>query len=132
MLEACRGWISEQDHFYVATLWALNNEPQQIYQIISGDPARGTLALEGDFRLKGTPVRVYQQSADAQSSLLSQDASTQGDSAISRTRFTLSLDVSPPEAGNMPPSLTSDDITIVLEDTFLAATENGLLIDRHN
>ncbi|KZT09087.1 uncharacterized protein LAESUDRAFT_712239 [Laetiporus sulphureus 93-53] len=125
-------WISKEDQFYVATLSALSNEPQQICRITSGDPSRGTLALEGDFApSKGAPVRVYQQLANTHSSLLSQDASTQGESAISRTRFTLSLAVSPPEAANMSPSVTSDDTTIVLEDTFLAATENGLLIDRY-
>ncbi|KAH9829639.1 uncharacterized protein C8Q71DRAFT_717897 [Rhodofomes roseus] len=98
---------------------------RQVYHITSGDPSRGSLALESESAPQGATVQIYRSPAHANPNTLSRyKLSSNENGRLRRMAFA----VAPAELVH---SDAGDDAeTMVLEDTFLTASENGFLISR--
>ncbi|KAH9933271.1 hypothetical protein B0H21DRAFT_84025 [Amylocystis lapponica] len=123
---------TKDDHFYVGVLHGRDGSPKlrQVYHIISGDPSRGTLALESDAAPpEGSLVQLYRLPANTPIDNLTRYMPGCPASTPKPASRTLALTVAPAE---FPPSATTneDGGAIVLDGTFLAASENGFVVDR--
>lgn len=139
----------KDDEFFLGVLDNSENTTEherpkirQVYHITSGDPSRGSLALESEAAPSpGTTVQVgrsisctectltapqiYRSPANANPNTLSRyKLSSSENTKLRRMAFT----VAPPDL--VSNAYTDNAETVVLEDTFLAASENGFLIDR--
>ncbi|KZT64251.1 hypothetical protein DAEQUDRAFT_815115 [Daedalea quercina L-15889] len=100
----------------------------QVYHINSGDPSRGSLALESESApSQGTKVQIYRSLAHAKPDMLSRyKHSSSGEGKLRRMVFA----VAPSDL--MPNESEEHAETLVLEDTFLTASENGFIMDRYD
>lgn len=118
--------ITKDDHFYMAVLRGTPERHQlrQLYHITSGDPSRGTLAVESEAAPpRNTLVQIFRlpahTSPDSLSAYLS-PSTHQLRMAVTVARSDSLSDYNPDK----------DAHTVVLPDTFLAASENGFMVDR--
>ncbi|KAN0114252.1 hypothetical protein V8E52_006902 [Russula decolorans] len=111
------GKAGKDDAFYLGVL--RDGELWQIHRIMSGAPSRGTMALESDTAPgEGSSVQLFYCPKDTA-------APPQATSKNSLTFVAL------PQSESALAGQGEDTVT-VLEDTFLAASENGFMISRED
>ncbi|KAH9850756.1 hypothetical protein C2E23DRAFT_759541 [Lenzites betulinus] len=123
--------ISPELRLYMGTLKQKQggHELDQLSYITSGDPSRGSLALDTDAApVEGTLVQMYLLSPSAPPDLVGEAQKHHTTNSSQRLAFvSTSLDEMEPPALSDDPAV---DDTIVLENTFLAASENGSIVSR--
>ncbi|KAI0917578.1 hypothetical protein AcW1_007253 [Taiwanofungus camphoratus] len=121
----------KDDQFYLGVLRQTGGvyEAVELHQITSGDPSRGSFALEGDNAPpEGTRVQIYELQAHASPNVLSRFLSRP--KAAQGQALSLTFAVSPSDVLPPSPAGTGGANTVVIPDTFLAASENGFIVDR--
>ncbi|KII96207.1 hypothetical protein PLICRDRAFT_663471 [Plicaturopsis crispa FD-325 SS-3] len=112
----------KEDDFYVGVL--REGKLHQVYRVISGDPSRGTMALESHAApAEGTTIQIYHRPETAPPHIPSRYTLPAAD------RRTLTFAASAAELHTEVSSSGADD-TRVLANTFLAASENGFSLSR--
>ncbi|KAI0638353.1 hypothetical protein C8Q77DRAFT_1090700 [Trametes polyzona] len=123
--------ISPELSLYLATLRQAGgkHEVDQLVHISAGDPSRGSIALDTQTApTEGSLVQVLLRPPSSSFDALRQVQ--EGASAGSRCLALLSTSMD--DVGIAQPSAedTADEEVVVLEDVFLAASENGSLVAR--
>ncbi|PCH40338.1 hypothetical protein WOLCODRAFT_131359 [Wolfiporia cocos MD-104 SS10] len=125
-----KDWITKDDQFYLGVLRQADGlgEIQQVYHITSGDPSRGTLAVESEHApAKSSRVQFFHVPA---TSISTPDVLSHFTSSAAEKMFTLAFSAAPSDETDTTLSQAENaEGMIVLEDTFLAASENGLIVD---
>ncbi|GBE85252.1 hypothetical protein BKA93DRAFT_903767 [Sparassis latifolia] len=122
----------KDDQYYLAALRRVGEqyELHQLFTIMSGDPSRGTLALGSDTApSEGTPVQIYRLPAEFSPDTLARylvDSKTSAPRKTCNVIFTVSPDV---DHRSVPVVINESMETIVLDDVFIAASENGFVVD---
>lgn len=113
---ALSGEAAKEDEFYLGVL--RDGELFQAHHITSGGLSRGTMALETETAPgKGTSVQLFHRPHDAAPPTIVPDG----------TKDTLTFVVSP-QSDSTPPAEEGGDAVTVLEDSFVAASENGFML----
>ncbi|KAF8322523.1 hypothetical protein DL93DRAFT_2151742 [Clavulina sp. PMI_390] len=115
----------KDEDFYLGVLSANGENFEKVYTIMSGDPSRGSLALDGEESpAVGSLVKLLRR-PESESAAIGSNLATKAKSA---TFFNSSKDIifAAEEEGI---SSTENGVTII-EDAFLAASENGLLLSK--
>ncbi|TBU33162.1 hypothetical protein BD311DRAFT_785251 [Dichomitus squalens] len=104
-------------------------EVSQLFYVMSGDPSRGSIALDSDTApAEGSLVQFFVLPPSAKADVLG-EAQRRSGAPRSLTFATTSVEelsaASPAEDEDGP-----EDDTVVLPDVFLAASENGCLVSR--
>ncbi|KAI0775944.1 hypothetical protein BD413DRAFT_469773 [Trametes elegans] len=125
--------ISPELRLYMATLKQKNgtHELDQVFFIMSGDPSRGSIALDTDAApAEGALIQMFLLPPSATPDVLGEVQEQRADSARRVHNLTFaSTSLDDMEASDT--STTTDDAeTSVLEDVFLAASENGSIVSR--
>jgi len=116
----------KDEDFYLGLLSEDGRRFTKVYTVISGDPSRGSLALDGEESpAKGSKIKLLRKSDWNVPN--PHHAVSRRKNAI--TFVTSSKDVLPPVDETASEDGTSLGVT-VLEDTFQAASENGLLLNQ--
>ncbi|KAF8495724.1 hypothetical protein F5888DRAFT_1615424 [Russula emetica] len=111
------GKAGKDDAFYLGVL--RDGELWQIHRITSGAPSRGTMALESEIAPReGSSVQLFYCPEDIAAPPHATAKNTLTFVAVPQFESAL--------AGQ------GDDTVTVLEDTFLAASENGFMLSREN
>ncbi|KAH9917967.1 uncharacterized protein B0H18DRAFT_883271 [Fomitopsis serialis] len=119
--------VMKDDTFFLGTLEPGTSKIRQVYHIISGDPARGSLAMESDSApSQGTKVQIFRSPAHANPNMLSRYKLSSSENGSLR-RMAFAVAPSDPMHGESG----DHGETVILEDTFLTASENGFVVDRH-
>lgn len=102
------------------------DQPTQVYRIMSGDPKRGTMSLESDAApVEGTSVQLCHRSVGASTEL--PRSLLEGNPQRQTLTFLTSLsDVAP---DRLTQTKGQGNIQ-VFENTFLASSENGFILNR--
>ncbi|KAI0092614.1 hypothetical protein BDY19DRAFT_494858 [Irpex rosettiformis] len=113
---------AKDDTYYVGvyppTSFSACSTPAQLYNIMSGDPSRGTIALEGDSSpTEGERVQIFRRPAGIRSMV----APRRGLNLC--TAYPDGLDV-------LLPQDTSFNGVLELDGAFITVSENGLVIGR--
>jgi len=107
------------DAFYLGVL--RDGDLWQVFRIMSGGPSRGAMALETETAPEeGTSVQLFYCPKDAA-------APTAAPHATAKNTLTF---VSVPQSESTLAGQGDDDTVTVLEETFLAASENGFMLSR--
>ncbi|PSS37078.1 hypothetical protein PHLCEN_2v1117 [Hermanssonia centrifuga] len=98
----------------------------KVYTILSGDPSRGSIALEGESAPEiGSTVQIYYLPLDAP---LSITADSDGSDASTSTTIELLTTASTTE---FVPATNSEDAAIIVQrNIFYAGSDNGFLVNR--
>jgi len=111
------GKVGKDDAFYLGVL--RDGELWQIHRIMSGGPSRGTMALESETAPgEGSSVQLFYCPKDT--------APLPHSPAKSTLTFVAVPQFEPVLAGQ------DEDTVTVLEDTFIAASENGFMLSRQD
>ncbi|KAF8842570.1 hypothetical protein BDN67DRAFT_965712 [Paxillus ammoniavirescens] len=127
-------WVGKEDQFYVGIVDTSSDKLTQLHRINSGDPSRGTIALDtASAPREGSVVRLYHLPRYP----------TPGASAYipDPLQTNVSLFVAPellPDAnseaerasGTQPDGRTKTDDLSIIPDAFLVASENGFTLSR--
>ncbi|KAI0701929.1 hypothetical protein BC835DRAFT_1411196 [Cytidiella melzeri] len=110
---------AKDDTYYLGVYTAgLLESPDRLYTIMSGDPSRGTLALEGDTApVAGTQVRIFRKRSESKSKLAPQ----KGLNLVNTCSDGIEI---------VSKAMTSCGGVLELDDTFLVLSENGLITSR--
>jgi len=116
------GKAAKDDEFYLGVLRDGDDELRQVHHITSGGPSRGTMALETETAPgEGTSVQLFHRPSDAAAPSSSPYA----------TKNTLTF-VAAPQADSAAPAEERGDAVTVLNDVFVAASENGFMLGRED
>ncbi|KAF9221513.1 hypothetical protein BS17DRAFT_784868 [Gyrodon lividus] len=117
-------WVGKEDEFYMGIVDISSNKLTQLHRINSGDPSRGTIALDtASTPREGSVVRLYHLPRHP-----GLDASTYIPDPL---QSSLSLFVTPemlPDA-NFEGRMDTDDLSVI-PNAFLVASENGFTLSR--
>ncbi|CCM00623.1 uncharacterized protein FIBRA_02659 [Fibroporia radiculosa] len=124
--------ITKDDLFFVGTIRDNGSDSEasvfQLYHITSGDPSRGTFAIESEFApTPGMLVQLYHLPRGSVPDVLSRYLPASFSSPASRK---MSFSMSPPDVLSLDEISEVGPETIVIDDTFLVASENGVVIGR--
>jgi len=125
--------ITKDDQFYLAVLHDNdgNSEMSQLYHITSGDPSRGTLALESEAAPPHNAiVQIFRLPATASPDTLSRYMNSP--TSTSRNNLKMAFTVAASDAMPTDAFINGGANTVILSDTFLTASENGFLVVRHS
>ncbi|KAI0375818.1 hypothetical protein BV20DRAFT_18529 [Pilatotrama ljubarskyi] len=126
--------ISSELKLYMGTLKQKGgtHELDQLYYVMSGDPSRGSLALDTDAApAEGALVQVFLLLPSAAVDAIGEVQKQRDANGARRTRSLTFVSTSIEEMEGSPASLPGQDSeTRVLEDVFLAASENGCIVSR--
>ncbi|KAH9899694.1 hypothetical protein C8Q73DRAFT_772369 [Cubamyces lactineus] len=126
--------ISPELRLYMGTLKQKNgqHELDQLFYIMSGDPSRGSIALDTDSApAEGALVQMFLLPPTASPDILGEIRGGRSAKGTRRTQNLtfVSTSIDEVEADSTSHSEGSGDI-VVLEDVFLAASENGCIVSR--
>jgi len=113
------GKAAKEDEFYLGVL--RDGELWQVHRIVSGGPSRGMMALETETAPgEGTSVQLFHSPNDAAAPTAPPHAAKDALTFIAVPQCESTI------AGQ------GEDTVTVLEDRFLAASENGFMLSREN
>ncbi|KAI0832598.1 hypothetical protein BC628DRAFT_1499376 [Trametes gibbosa] len=125
--------LSPELRLYVGTLKQKDgaHEIHQLCHIMSGDPSRGSIALDTDAApAEGSLVQVFLLSTSASPDIIGEVQKRRSTESSSPKRLAF-VSTSLDETGALASSDRQDSgETVVLEDTFVAASENGSIVSR--
>jgi len=112
----------KEDDFYLGAF--RGDQLNQVYRIVSGDPSRGTIALESHTApAAGTTVQLYHRPTSVSTEIPTRYLQPHPNK---RTLvFVAASNDMPPEMHGSP-----DEDTLILPDVFLASSENGFSLSR--
>ncbi|KAI9436565.1 hypothetical protein H4582DRAFT_398424 [Lactarius indigo] len=123
---ALAGDAAKDDEFYLGVV--RDGELWQLHHIMAGGPSRGTMALETETAPgEGTTVQLFHRPSDHD--IAPADALLPG-GAKNTLAFVASLQASDDAAALEEGEEGHEDGATVLEDTFVAASENGFMLRR--
>ncbi|KAF7767884.1 hypothetical protein Agabi119p4_7127 [Agaricus bisporus var. burnettii] len=113
-------WLKEEEQFSLAAL-SSSGKVDRVYKITAGDPSRGSISLDSPYApTLGTQVQfLHRPSSSLPNLALSQ---------LHRSAFNF-LTVSEEVYASSRPN-SQEDFELVLENTFLASSENGFVLGR--
>ncbi|KAI0265603.1 hypothetical protein BC834DRAFT_924224 [Gloeopeniophorella convolvens] len=117
---ALSGEAAKDDEFYLGVL--RNGKLWQVHHIMSGGPSRGTMSLDTETApVEGTLVQLFHRPRTGAVSAAPPSA------AKHTLTFTASIQ---PDAAPPPAVESADSEVTVLDDAFVAASENGFMVSR--
>ncbi|KAI0677373.1 hypothetical protein C8Q78DRAFT_1002518 [Trametes maxima] len=126
--------ISSEVRLYMATLKQNGggHELDQLFYIMSGDPSRGSIALDTDAApAEGSLVQMFLLPPSASPDVLGEVQRQREVDGSRRTQNVTFVSTSLDDADILGSSDSADgEDTMVLEDVFLAASENGCIVSR--
>ncbi|KAI0353009.1 hypothetical protein OH77DRAFT_1427781 [Trametes cingulata] len=126
--------ISSELRLYMGTLKQKQgtHELDQLYYIMSGDPSRGSLALDTDTApAEGSLVQVFLLPPSASVDAVGEVQKRRGADGSRRTQNLTFVSTSIENLEGSSTTLPNgEEETMVLDDVFLAASENGCIVSR--
>lgn len=112
--------------YYLAVVEGPNDSIKRVYEIISGDPARGSLALASDKSAPvGSSVKFFQSPTQLDVGV---DPAPESIRA-SRRDLDIGFVVSEPQGiREEGAAVTEQEDLTIIEDTFLSSSENGIIL----
>ncbi|KAF8258886.1 hypothetical protein EI94DRAFT_1669339 [Lactarius quietus] len=119
LISAMESGAAKDDEFYMGVL--RDGELWQLHHILAGGPSRGTMALDTETAPgEGTSVQLFHRPM----------SSKIAPAAGALPKNTLAFVASPQVGHDMVEEVGSEDDVTVLQDTFVAASENGFMLSR--
>jgi len=114
------GNAAKDDEFYLGVIRDGDGELSQVHHIMSGGPSRGIMALETETAPgEGTTVQLFHRPSDVSA------PSTPPHAAKNTLTF-----MAAPQFDSIPSEEKGDASITVLDDVFVAASENGFVLGR--
>ncbi|CDO73731.1 hypothetical protein BN946_scf185015.g59 [Trametes cinnabarina] len=105
---------------------------EQLFYVMSGDPSRGSIALDTDAApAEGTLIQMFFLPSSSSTDIVGEVQKRRSVEGSRRIQDLIFATTSLEDAHESPTeSEELEDVTIVLDDVFLAASENGCIVSR--